>query len=187
MKKVITLICVLIMLISITSVTGATSPEWLTRANMPTARYILGATVLNNKIYAISGYPGLQTVEEYDPIANTWSAKADMAYGREYVQPVVLNGEIYAISCGNESIETATVEAYDPASNTWEFKARCKFTLLWSRYCRNERKDLQDRWLCLCNGLYISNAVEEYDPDTNQLGLQSEYAYRQMDAGYCDF
>jgi N-acetylneuraminic acid mutarotase len=63
--------------------TSAASPSedsWVSRASMQVARGGLGVAVVDGKIYAIGGYPGigqtLTTNEEYDPKTDTWTFKA---------------------------------------------------------------------------------------------------------------
>jgi hypothetical protein len=96
---------------------------------MPTARFVLSASVLNGKIYAIGGKPGhnvspLKTVEVYDPVTDTWTTKADMRTARYGLSTCAVNGKIYAIGGdpGNYVV-LRTVEEYDPATNTWTRKA----------------------------------------------------------------
>ena len=56
-------------------------------APMPTARFGLATSVVNGIIYAIGEsvgkegnlYPGLKTVEAFDPATGTWTTKADMS------------------------------------------------------------------------------------------------------------
>ena len=66
---------------------------------MPTPRHGLSTSVLNGKIYAISGFDGtnMATVEEYDPASDTWAKKADLPNLRSHVATQVVDGKIYAI------------------------------------------------------------------------------------------
>jgi N-acetylneuraminic acid mutarotase len=110
---------------------------WTTRASMPTARFNLGAAEAGNgKIYAVGGwkdwdasyYVGIDTVEEYDPTADTWTTRTNMPTKRHGLGVVAAsNGRIYAIGGGDRiifdtyslSIEYQAVEEYDPAADTW--------------------------------------------------------------------
>ncbi len=95
---------------------------WTKKADMPTARLMLGTCVVDGKIYAIGGAPaphvGLSTVEEYDPGTDTWARKAPMPTPRAGLGVSAVNGKIYAI--GGEG---RTVEEYDPGTDTWIRKA----------------------------------------------------------------
>ena len=99
---------------------------WTEKADIPTPRLLLAASVVDGKIYVIGGgnrsQLGLPTVEEYDPATDTWTRKADMPTPRHGLSTSVVNGRIYAIS-GFDGTNMATVEEYDPASDTWTKKA----------------------------------------------------------------
>jgi N-acetylneuraminic acid mutarotase len=103
---------------------------WTRKADMPTRRTGLSASVVDGKIYAIGGvtgspWAGLHTVEVYDPATDTWMRKADMPTGRYNFSISVVNGKIYAIggSGTNPWPGLTAVEMYDPATNTWVRKA----------------------------------------------------------------
>lgn len=109
-----------------------------TIAPMPTGRTsAAAATGSDGRIYVIggSGASGtLQTVEAYDPVANTWACSVGdtstgcsstslqpMPTARSWFGSAASNGRIYAIggissACPNYC---SLVEAYDPATNTW--------------------------------------------------------------------
>jgi N-acetylneuraminic acid mutarotase len=105
---------------------------WMRKADMPTARVYLSASVVNGKIYVIGGAPSVYSpayriVEEYDPVADTWTRKADMPTARSTHSAGVVDGKIYAIGgmVGGPTPWTglSVVEAYDPATDTWTRKA----------------------------------------------------------------
>jgi N-acetylneuraminic acid mutarotase len=80
---------------------------------MPTARWGLAVSVVNNKIYAIGGQGSsgyLTTVEEYNPATNQWTTKESMQTTRYYPGVGVVGGKIYAIGGWNGSSYLATVE-----------------------------------------------------------------------------
>ena len=102
--------------------------KWTERENMPTARWGVGTSVVDGKIYAIGGRgegKDLSTVEVYDPATDTWSKKADMPNPRVGVAIAVVNGRIYTIGGSQDlgKVNFSTVEAYDPATDTWSKKA----------------------------------------------------------------
>ncbi len=96
---------------------------WTEKADMPTYRHALSTSVLYGKIYAIggyvpgvAGYPGVATVEIYDPATDTWTTAPDMPTGRFGPRSSVVDGKIYVIGGQARWITTAyvTVEEYDP-------------------------------------------------------------------------
>lgn len=100
------------------SMVGST---WLTKTDMPTARFGLSGAVVDEKIYAIGGSNGerrFATVEEYDPATDTWTPKADMPTARGNLASATVNGKIYAfgghtgISWGEPGTIYATVEEF---------------------------------------------------------------------------
>ena len=97
---------------------------WSTKAGMPTGRQSLAAATVNNRVYAIGGWPGMAANEEYDPATNTWTVKANMLTGRLYFAAVAVNNKIYAIGgCDSNGSSLGTNEEYDPVTNTWTAKA----------------------------------------------------------------
>ena len=97
---------------------------WVNLANMPTARYELGATELNGQLYAIAGNPGcgsaaqaIRAVEAYYPASNTWSNKTLLPAGSWGAGVATANGKIYVIGGF-----TNLVYCYDPAGNSWSVK-----------------------------------------------------------------
>ena len=109
-------------LIALPSLSFAQEIEWMTKANMPTARSWFSTSVVNGKIYAIGGYlraEVLSTVEEYDPATNTWTKKAHMLKARAYLSTCAVDGKIYAIGGG---VGLSRIEQYDPVTDTWTRK-----------------------------------------------------------------
>jgi N-acetylneuraminic acid mutarotase len=119
--------------ISTVEVYDTVTDTWDTKAPMPTARSHLATCVLDGKIYAIGGsigssssWPGLPTVEMYDPVTDTWTTKAPMPTARWGLCASSVNGKIYAIG-GTAGAPTygglSKVEEYDPVTDTWTTKA----------------------------------------------------------------
>jgi N-acetylneuraminic acid mutarotase len=100
---------------------------WTRKADMPTARHALAASMVNGKIYVIGGADRrntFRTVEEYDPTADRWAKKADMPTPRFNLCGSVVDGKIYAIA-GSPFVDVdrdifapefslSTVEEYTP-------------------------------------------------------------------------
>ncbi len=96
---------------------------WTMKSEMPTARHALSTSALDGKIYAIGGYvpgvggyPGVATVEVYDPATDTWTTAPDMPTGRFGPRTSVVDGKIFVIGGMARWIKSAygTVEVYDP-------------------------------------------------------------------------
>ncbi len=94
---------------------------WTEKANMLTYRIGLSTSVLDGQIYAIGGYiygvpdyPGVTTVEIYDPATDTWTTGPDMPTGRWGLRTSVVDGKIYVIGGVTLWGENAcgTVEVY---------------------------------------------------------------------------
>jgi len=93
---------------------------------MLTARESVAACTVDEKIYAIGGFPGrsargIRTNERYDPATNSWTGVAPMPTGRRMPVTGVVDGKCYVI--GGRIDDTGTplddVEAYDPEKNSW--------------------------------------------------------------------
>ena len=104
---------------------------WTPKADMPTARWGFGASVVDGRIYVIGGSPStsssythLATVEAYDPVTDTWTSKADMPIALRAFSTSAVNGKIYAFG-GKNNTEKGRVNVfeYDPATDTWTPKA----------------------------------------------------------------
>ncbi|MBI5179577.1 MAG: hypothetical protein HZA04_10015 [Nitrospinae bacterium] len=103
---------------------------WTSKTSLTTSRGGLAVaavpgTTSYGKIYAIGGWNGtsiLNTVEEYDPSANTWTAKTNMTTARDNFAACVVSGIVYAIGGWSGSAYLSSVEAYNPTTNTWSTK-----------------------------------------------------------------
>jgi hypothetical protein len=101
---------------------------WTRKANLPTARGFLPptASVVSGKIYVIGGTGTtnvFNTVEEYDPSANSWTTKASLLTQRWGHSSVVIGGKIYVMGGCSELAgdATASIEIYDPETNRWSY------------------------------------------------------------------
>ncbi|MBC8468892.1 MAG: hypothetical protein H8D56_05425 [Planctomycetes bacterium] len=162
------MLLILVLAFSIPSVSLAAEDIWTAKADMPTARILLGTCVVDGKIYAIGGGPAphmhSSAVEEYDPETDTWTRKAPMPTPRAGLGVSAVNGKIYAIGGAERSI--GTVEEYDPATDTWTRKtnmptARGFFTT-----------NVVNGKIYAIGGATDTSGpafrtVEEYDPETN--------------------
>src|SRR5437588_242271 len=125
--------------------------KWIHPAPLPEAPEAVGgaaaAAAAGGKCYVIGGaaqlppygnlpirpiqpHRSLDTVEEYDPAANTWRTRAPMPTARNHMGAGTVNGKIYVIGgrlTGAFSIampgNTDVVQEYDPAANAWATRA----------------------------------------------------------------
>ena len=160
---------------------------WTRGADMPTARTLAAATVVDGKIYVIGGtvgrgttsWSGLPTVEVYDPATDTWSSRADMPTPRGALRAVAIDGKIYAFGGDEGGTDnpgqwrvfhlTNVLEVYDPATDTWEARA----PMLWARYWH--LGVAIDRTILAIGGrkrndggvFYMLSTAEAYDPSAD--------------------
>ena len=106
---------------------------------MPTPRWGLSASAINGKIYAVggtqNGRDGLQSVEIYDPIADTWTKAPDMPTARTNLATSAVNGEVYAIGGSQGLLRRALsmVEAYDTGLAAQRVQLQEKLAILWGQ------------------------------------------------------
>jgi N-acetylneuraminic acid mutarotase len=162
MKKKISI--VLVLALSLATVSLAAEDTWTQKADMPTARFGCGASVVNGKIYVIGGEEvhndptPFAVVEVYDPATDTWERKADMPTGREGLATAVVDGKIYAIGGQRGAhVMVSTVEVYDPATDTWEKKANMPTARGWFSASALNGK-------IYAIGGYVLPTMDEYDP-----------------------
>jgi N-acetylneuraminic acid mutarotase len=149
---------------------------WTPKADMPTARFGLSATVVDGRVYAIGGgvYRGgmVRTVEEYNPATNSWVQKADMPTATCWHSTSAVDGKIYSIGNWAPDAGLDTVVEYDPATDTWRERAEMP----------TPRKFLStsvvNGKIYAIGGANLSSyclaTVEEYDPTTNTWTTKSD-------------
>ena len=80
--------------------------------------------VLDGKIYAMGGHDGagrLNTVEVYDPQADSWQRVASMPRGLRYHAAAVMGGKIYVTGGCGQGVNLTVNSAYvfDPQADAW--------------------------------------------------------------------
>jgi len=92
--------------------------EWTKKSDMPTARWALSTSTVNDRIYAIGGgdrQVPFKVVEVYDPKTDTWGKRDDMPTARGGASTSVVDGKIYIIGGINIKQQfLSTVEEYTP-------------------------------------------------------------------------
>jgi N-acetylneuraminic acid mutarotase len=96
---------------------------WTRGADMPTARGGLSTSVVDGKIYAISGsnanLTAVRSVEIYDPKSDTWTSAEEIPTARQLSTARAINRIIYVIDGGaaiNTNFPEGIVEAFDTGS-----------------------------------------------------------------------
>jgi N-acetylneuraminic acid mutarotase len=165
---------------------------WTQKADMPTARFILGSAVVDGKIYVIGGAPFsggfTAVVEEYNPATDTWTRRADMLTARQGVVAAAVDGIIYAIggSFREADIEIlSAVEAYDPARDTWTRKADMPTAR------RSAGTAVVDGKIYVIGGNssdkapWVTSVVEAYDPATDTWTKKADMPTARFAFGAC--
>ena len=87
--------------------------SWQSLPLMSTARDHFEAACIDDKIYAIGGYPNIATVEVFDPKVNSWRYCKSMAQGKSHHTVSTYKGEIYVFGYNG------FCEKYNPSTDTW--------------------------------------------------------------------
>jgi hypothetical protein len=115
-----------------TYVYDPSTDTWTQKSNMPSERSAVRAAVLNDKIYVVGGYNGLngttlamtKTLQIYDPIADTWTTGTDMVTARAWAAVTAIDGKVYVFGGASApGTYLKSVEAYDPVTNKWTAKS----------------------------------------------------------------
>lgn len=101
--------------------------DWSVATNLPYARSETAATVLNGKIYVMSGNaPVAQATniaQEFDPATMAWRDLAAMPYVASHAGAAALDGKVYVVGGFVANVHMgaiARVHAYDPTTDSWE-------------------------------------------------------------------
>jgi hypothetical protein len=155
---------------------------WTAKAPMQLARTNSGAAVVNNRVYMTGGAGTVpagggryaNTIEAYDPPADTWTAKApvsELVFGSGVA---AIGNVVYMVGGADYCCdETGAVEAYDTASNTWTHKTWMSTHRGWLGVAVNQNIIYAVGGTQLDILTYnfptniLSNVVEAYDPATN--------------------
>jgi N-acetylneuraminic acid mutarotase len=157
---------------------------WSKKKEMPAARGVHSACVVNNRIYIIGGstdipFTPVLTMIVYDPLTDSWTQKGEIPqaiYTGCFAG--VVNGCIYIV--GGDGRDNR-VDEYDPVTNRWTRKADMpSFTT--------------DQATCVLNGkIYViggengpspeypgKKTVNVYDPDTDSWTTVHEMPTRRF-------
>ena len=93
--------------------TGEPIETWQTVPPMRRARSVFESASIDDKIYAIGGFPNLATMEVFDTKANSWKDCRSKSRGCHSHAVSTYNGEIYVFSVDG------FCEKYNPATDAW--------------------------------------------------------------------
>lgn len=182
---------------------GENSGTWSFDGMMPTSRFSLGVAELNNKIYTIGGFDGIQgpddhwsslisNVEEYDIKTQKWTQKARVPLDSVEFSTSVAKGKIYTFGGWQSDGEfySNRVYAFDPIFNKWSTKAsmptgRSQLSAVNVNdkiYAIGGLKENED------GSTSVTDVVEEYDPILNLWSQKTSmiHARRDMAAAEVD-
>ncbi len=140
--------------------------KWTQKANMPSARYELGAAEAGGKIYALGGsiddtyYNKKALNEVYDFETDSWSTVRAMPEARYGLGCASVDNKIFVVAGAVPAGITRSTIMYDPSTNTWSSKASC------TGYHRNPGTAVIDGKIYVIGGI-DSNITEVYDPVNN--------------------
>lgn len=106
-----------------TAVPGSATGQWSTRAQMPTPRNGLAASVWEGQVYAIGGVSNdgvTGKVEVYDPETDAWTARRPKPVPAGFVSAAAIGDRIFVpggVGTGQEIL--STLEVYDPKQDSW--------------------------------------------------------------------
>ena len=100
---------------------------WEAKAPMTTARSRAASATVNGRIYVIGGQDAsgavVNTLEIYDPVANTWAPGPTMPTARRYAAAVAIGTKIFVIGGEDATIPTsqplASMDVLDTTTGTW--------------------------------------------------------------------
>ena len=152
----------------------ATANTWRTKAPFPAPIQLTnGAGVIDGKIYITGGCTGFKNYSGwtwmYDPGSNTWTRKRPMPVDTYNGVSGVIQGKLYVLSscdgqedCGNFS--NLFFGRYDPATDAWT-----ELPLPPSKsHHQSGAAAVIGGKLYVAGGAAFTQAVEVYDPATNQ-------------------
>lgn len=105
---------------------------WETKASMPTARYGMTISVVDDKFYLIGGTKegsntrlAIDVNEVYDPVTDSWTTKADIPneISGYRLTSAVADSKIYCIKSNSWIVNPKRINVYDPVNDDWSVKA----------------------------------------------------------------
>ncbi len=155
---------------SITTVScyNTESNSWSTKQAMPQGRQRTRSSVVNGKVYVLSGFTGTNTLSTlnycYDPTTNSWTTKTAVPEARTDHSSSAVDGKIYFMGGVNRGIK-ATNYCYDPATDSWTSKTNI------TQGRGYHSASVLDGKIYIIGGLNESESLQStnycYDPVTN--------------------
>lgn len=113
---------------------SAQSLAWTPRTPLRVARGGLASATADGRVYAIGGFSTdfaatHDSVEAYDPSADSWQLVAPMLTPRGNPAAAAIDTRVYAIGGFAPKVGTDRVEVFDPSANRWARVARLPVAL----------------------------------------------------------
>ena len=147
---------------------------WIIKSPMPTPRAAPAVGIINGKLYVAGGLattstipvPVVNSLEVYDPAADTWSVKPPMPTARAYPGAGVIDGKLYVFG-GQDIFNTtlAVLEVFNPENNSWATKT----PMPTARFAPGAGVINRKLYVVggLANGSNVYGTLEVYDPIAN--------------------
>lgn len=120
------LVAVAAALVIAASFSPVAAEDWMTGAEMPTARSEISAAALGDRIYVPGGLVrrgATRSLEAYDTKTDTWYELASMPVGVHHFGAAALGGKLY-VSGGYVDLgfnpDVRSLWAYDPETDDWQ-------------------------------------------------------------------
>lgn len=104
---------------------------WSRAADLPDARYALGAVTYKGQVYSIGGFSDSpirpDSVLAYDQLNNRWKAAPDMRWTRHWLGVATIGNQIYAVGGSDQGASfLSSIESFD--GKKWTIAGRGIFT-----------------------------------------------------------
>lgn len=160
-----------VMVLTVDEYDPQTNTWTMRQAMMATGRTYHAAAAVNGRIFVVGGRASdlnqpLDSVEEYDPVADAWYSRSPMHTPRSFLAVAVVGGRIFALGGDTSGGSTlSSVEEYDPLTDAWEDRT----PMLLPR---------RDFGAATANGkVYaIGTGIEEYDPATDSWAWKTSWS-----------
>ncbi|KAI3388453.1 hypothetical protein SNEBB_009634 [Seison nebaliae] len=142
-----------------------------------------GSVTLNDKIYIIGGFDGVDyfnSCRKFDPVTKEWSDVAPMNFRRCYVSIAILDDKIFAMGGFDGHVRQNSTEIYSPTTNQWSMGAP-----MHAQRSDASAATLKDR-IYICggfNGQECLDSAEYYDGKSKQWTLISHMRNRRSGVG----
>lgn len=146
--------------------------QYTKKASMPNKLYALHATILNDKIYVISG-SDLSVVQKviqiYNPATDTWTMGKPLPVATTEGFCCTINGKIYMVGGFDVSGAIGAVQEYNPLTDTWALKKPMP-----TARCMISGAVVDNKIYITCGWIGSYKTLEVYDPATDTWTTKSD-------------